>query len=218
MSQSSQPQPKKKIGLVTILIGLAIAAVLVTAGGFVFAASQESHDPFCGSCHTQPETTYLQRSTASQPTDLASFHTAKQTQCIDCHSGQGIFGRIQAELMGAQNAFKWYTGTAVQPAVLLYPIGDQNCLKCHQNVTTRGFSPQEQITLPGNAAGGRGEGGRNGHWHEFLARWQAASPNAGTCVTCHFGHAADTTAQNGFMPSVNVQATCDACHQVLRHD
>ena len=131
-------------------------------------AGQESHDTFCTSCHTMPESTFYDRSTAAQPVDLASFHTTKNTACIDCHSGQGIFGRIQAELMGARNAFKWYTGTAVQPAVLTFPIGDGNCLKCHQQVTQQNFSPQEQITVPGGSNGGRGEQGRANHWHAYL--------------------------------------------------
>ncbi len=186
--------------------------------GFGFAASQESHDSFCASCHTQPESTFFQRSTGTQAVDLASFHTTQNTRCIDCHSGQGVLGRVQAELLGARNAFKWYTGTAVQPAVMTYAIGDQNCLKCHQPVTQQGYTPQAQLPVPGGFRGG-GEGeGRANHWHVFLARWQAASPSAGTCVSCHSGHATDSTAQNGFMNSQNVQATCEACHQVLRRE
>ncbi len=185
--------------------------------GFGFAASQETHDAFCASCHTQPESTFFQRSSGPQPVDLASFHTVQKTRCIDCHSGQGLFGRVQAELMGARNALKWYTGTAIQPAVLTYAIGDQNCLKCHQQVTQQGFSPQEQITVPSGVNAGREGGGRANHWHQFLARWQAASPTAGNCVSCHSGHAAGSTAQNGFMNAQNVQDTCNACHQVLRH-
>jgi nitrate/TMAO reductase-like tetraheme cytochrome c subunit len=217
MAQASNPHGKKKFAVIPLIVIAVAALVIIGAGGFVFAASQESHDSFCASCHTQPETTFFQRSTAGQPTDLASFHTAQKTNCIDCHSGQGIAGRVQAELLGARNAFKWYTGTAVQPAVLFYPIGDQNCLKCHQNVTARGFSPVEQITVPGGRSGEGEEEGRNNHWHEFLTRWQAASASAGSCTSCHAGHAADTTSQDGFMNQQAVQATCEACHQVLRH-
>jgi nitrate/TMAO reductase-like tetraheme cytochrome c subunit len=218
MSQASSSPGRKRFAILPVIIGTGILAVLLTASGFVFAASQETHDPFCASCHTQPESSFFQRSIAAQPTDLASFHTTQKTLCINCHSGQGVFGRVQAELMGARNAFKWFTGTAVQPAVLTYAIGDQNCLKCHQNVTSRGFTPQEQITVPGGRAGrGEGEGGNN-HWHVQLARWQATTPTAGRCVSCHPGHAADTNALNGFMNAQNVQAECNACHQVLRRE
>ena len=205
------------------LLAAIIVVILLTAGGFAFAASQEAHDAFCASCHTQPESTYYQRETAGSPVDLASFHTAhspRYARCIDCHSGAGLTGRLQAELLGARNALKWYTGTAVQPAVLNYPIGDANCLKCHQAVTQRGFTPKEQITVPGRGGGGDGgERGRNNHWHEFLARWQTTTPaTAGACTSCHGGHPTTGTAQGGFMDTQAVQNTCNACHQVLRRE
>ena len=217
MPTGKKPQNKKKFPIIPVLIIGCVGFILVVAGGFAFGASQESHDPFCASCHTMPETTFVQNSTAGQPVDLASYHTPQNTLCIDCHSGEGIQGRVQAELMGAVNAAKWFTGTAVQPAVLAYPIGDQNCLKCHQDVAQRGFSPKESITVPTGVNGGRGDRtGRQNHFHEFLARWQAASPQSETCTSCHSGHAADVAPQNGFMVAQNVQSTCNACHNVLR--
>jgi len=208
-------QPKKKFPLIPVLIGAAIVGLLLAGGGFAFAATQESQDPFCASCHTQPESTFLERSQAAQAVDLASYHTTQQTKCIDCHSGQGVTGRVQAELLGAHNALLWYTGTAVQPAVLTTPIGDANCLKCHQDITSRGYQPKAAITVQGIRSGREGEGGSN-HWHEQLAKWQANSATAGTCISCHAGHATGGTTQNGFMNNQTVQATCDACHQVLR--
>jgi nitrate/TMAO reductase-like tetraheme cytochrome c subunit len=218
MTQKQPSLNKKRIPVVPIiLIGLVVGVVLAISG-FGFAASQETHDAFCASCHTQPESTFFQRSSGAQPVDLASFHTAQQAHCIDCHSGQGLVGRVTAELMGARNAFKWYTGTAIQPAVVTFAIGDQNCTKCHQDVTQQGFTPKYQITIPGSANSGREGGGRANHYHLFLARWQAASPTAGTCISCHSGHAAGSTAQNGFMDAQNVQDTCNACHRVLRTD
>ena len=216
---SKQNSPNKKPFLIIPALLLAVlAAILLTAGGFAFAASQESHDAFCASCHSQPESTYYQRETAGSPVDLASFHSAQYAKCIDCHSGAGLTGRLQAELLGARNAFKWYTGTAIQPAVLNFPIADANCLKCHQDVTQRGITPKEQITVPGRG-GGEGEGGRNNHWHEFLTRWQTATPTtAGTCTSCHGGHPTTGTSQSGFMDTQAVQQTCNACHQVLRKE
>jgi nitrate/TMAO reductase-like tetraheme cytochrome c subunit len=222
MPQSTNSQRKKKFAIIPLLLGAGIAAILLVVGGFAFAASQESHDPFCASCHTQPESTFFERSTAAQPADLASYHTTQRTACIDCHSGQGISGRVQAELMGARNALKWYTGTAVQPAVLTFAIGQQNCLKCHETITTRGYTAKQQITVPGGreGRGGRGDDDEAGgnHWHEFLARWQAKSASAGTCTSCHDGHGAGSDAQTGFMNAQNVQASCDACHRVLRRE
>ncbi len=217
MNQTTTPPRKKKFRIIPVLIAAAIAVVLLAAGGFAFAATQESHDPFCASCHTQPESTFVERSTAASPVDLASYHTTQSSLCIDCHAGPGITGRMLAELMGARNAVMWFTGTAVQPAPLNFPISDQTCLKCHQDVTQRGFSPKTQMTVPSASGGGEREG-RNNHWHEFLTRRQAADPNAGTCVTCHSGHVTDVNAQNGFINDQNVQATCDACHRAIRRE
>jgi hypothetical protein len=191
--------PVKKFPLIPVIVAIAIAGVLLTASGFAFAATQEQNDSFCGSCHTQPESTFLQRSAAARAVDLASFHTAKKTNCIDCHSGAGVTGRLAAELQGAQNAFHWYTGTAVQPAKLTAPVGDDSCLKCHANVTN--------------------QRSRNNHFHGFMARWQAADPNAGHCVSCHSGHSTSSgTAQSNFTGRQVTQPVCDACHRAIRRE
>ncbi|MEJ2557957.1 MAG: hypothetical protein P8186_17365, partial [Anaerolineae bacterium] len=135
-----QPSPRKKISrFASVLIGIVALGIFLTAGGFTFAATQETHDPFCASCHTQPESTFFQRSTDAQAVDLAAYHTAQKTRCIDCHSGPGVLGRMRAEWLGAHNALAWYTHTAIQPAKLTVPIQDANCLKCHQDVTQRGY-------------------------------------------------------------------------------
>jgi predicted CXXCH cytochrome family protein len=169
-------------------------AVLFASGAFAFGATQEEHDTFCASCHTQPESTFYQRSVGPTSVDLASVHTTYKTLCIDCHSGAGVTGRVAAEMMGARNAARYFTRTAVQPARLTVPIGDGNCLKCHQTVTS-----------------GRD---MNNHFHAFLARWQAADQKAGTCVSCHSGHGADSSADVKFL-NPQYQAVCDACHTAL---
>jgi hypothetical protein len=213
---TKQPSPRKKIlRFIWVLVGIVALGIFLAAGGFTFAASQETHDPFCASCHTQPESTFFQRSTDAQAVDLASYHMGQETRCIDCHSGPGIWGRAQAELLGARNTVAWYTHTAVQPAQLTFPIQDANCLKCHQDVTQRGYTPKQSVTIVGE--GGRGEEEEAGpnHWHELLARWQAFAANAGTCTSCHPGHSTDGTAQTGFENAQTTRAVCEACHRVL---
>jgi hypothetical protein len=194
-----------------VLIIVVVVLLLLPAGGFAFAASMESQDSFCSSCHTQPESTFYQRSTASQPVDLASYHAPQNTRCIDCHSGQGISGRLQAELLGAGNAFKWYSGAAVQPAPLTQPISDANCLKCHQQVTQRGYTPKNKTLSELGEA-------QNGHWHLFLTRWQAQSASAAKCVSCHSSHATDGDVKILYLNEQHTVAVCQACHQVMRED
>ena len=207
-------EKKKRPRIVYVIIALAVFGILFTVAGFTFAATQEQHDSFCASCHTQPESTYFERSIATQPTDLASFHTTQQVICIDCHSGAGITGRLSAELMGARNALMWYSGTAQQPAPLTIPINDDSCLKCHEDVVSQQFVAKEQIAVP--QVGREREDGPRNHWHRFLAEWQASDTSAATCTSCHGGHVTDGTAQSGFMVDQTTQQECEACHQVMR--
>jgi len=201
----------KAISLALVISIAVLVLILLPAGGFAVAASQETHDEFCGSCHTEPESTYLERSTTHPPVDLASSHAKEGTRCIDCHSGSGVPGRMQAEIMGAQNALKWYSGTALQPAPLTHPIDDEHCLKCHSEVTDRNYVPENQTI------GNTGEG-RNGHWHVFLRRWQASSSNAASCVSCHSGHNTDGEVQLLYMNQQQTEAVCDSCHRVMGDD
>jgi predicted CXXCH cytochrome family protein len=198
----SQKTPKKPglripVSNVRWRVLLIIAGVLFVfiVGSFSYAANVEEHDSFCASCHTQPETDYYNRSQAQNPIDLASFHTTKQTRCIECHSGTGIFGRVSAIMLGAKNAAKFYTRTAIQPAPLTVPVRDENCLKCHASV----FDSTDF----------------NNHYHQFLPRWQAASPTAATCVDCHSAHATDGDAQIAFLSQTKTDQVCQNCHQTL---
>jgi hypothetical protein len=196
--KSTQPIPakrKRRIPTVVIVLAVALAVgVVLTAGGFTFAATQEQRDPFCASCHTQPESTFFSRESATG-SDLASAHHVKGVKCIDCHSGAGIQGRVAAELMGAHNALAWYTGTAIQPAQVTKPIADENCLKCHADVSA--------------------ERTMQNHFHYFLPRWQAQDPNAAKCVTCHEGHTTDGTADIAWLNEQRTGAVCQNCHNHL---
>ena len=182
-----------------LIVGIAIAIVLLLGGsGIGFAASQEENDAFCASCHTQPESTYFERSQAAAPVDMASSHHTsndQNTKCIDCHSGSGVTGRFGAMLLGAHNAFMHFTHTETQPAPLTVPIQDVNCTKCHDNI-------YRQTDL-------------SNHFHQFLPRWQALDPKAATCVDCHSAHATGGDATQGFLVANTVTPICERCHAAL---
>ena len=180
----------------TVLLLVASAIFIFIVGSFSIAANMEERDSFCASCHTQPETDYYGRSQAGNPIDLASFHTTKQTRCIECHSGIGVTGRASAILLGARNAVIYFTGTAKQPAPLTVPVRDDNCVKCHASVyNTADF---------------------NNHFHNLLPRWQAADPNNfASCVDCHSSHTTDGTNQTSFLSQARIDQVCQSCHQVL---
>lgn len=194
-SRRSQPslasrlrQPRYYIpGLV-----LVVAAAL-SLSGMVYSAHLEGSDAFCASCHTQPESDYFQRTQQGQTVDLASFHQTKATNCIDCHSGQGVTGRLGAFFVGGKDLVAFVTHTDHQPAPLTVPVGDGNCLKCHSDVTqTTSF---------------------NRHFHAFLPQWQAVDPNAATCVDCHTSHTTDGSASLLFLVDAPTGRVCQDCHQ-----
>lgn len=127
-----------------IFLGL---AALVGSVGFV--SYQEQDDTFCASCHTQPETQFYQRALLAvaqqNAPDLASFHHRKKDiRCIDCHVGEGALGRAAVVSIAAWDAFKYYTRLARQPAVVVIPVQNEACTKCHlDDIRKPGFENHE---------------------------------------------------------------------------
>jgi len=177
------------------IIGAAVFAI----GGIGVALALENQDGFCASCHTQPETTYLQRASQARASDLASYHTQKQTRCIDCHSGAGVFGRVQSLEQGAHDLANYIRANYHSPAITLNPLGDAACAKCHSTIYDR---------LPGAGKAG------TGHYHFYLLQWQQADPNAAQCITCHTPHYA-TLESLKFMNQGIVGQECEKCHDAL---
>ena len=177
-----------------LLMAAVLLGLFITGGSFAFAAQLEDHDPFCASCHTQPETTYVDRSQTASAVDLASVHHQHEgTRCIDCHSGPGLTGRAQTMVqVGAVDLLAYVSRTAQQPAPLRNPIPDANCLKCHTEVTqTRSF---------------------NRHFHAFLSRWQAVDSQAASCVGCHSSHTTDGDPSVMFLEQARTTAVSQSCH------
>jgi hypothetical protein len=152
----------------------------------------ENHDNFCASCHTNPESEYVDRAHAETAVDLASFHTGESVRCIDCHSGKGIDGRIQAMSLGGHDLIKFVSGRFPQPAPLTQSIHDVNCTKCHSDISQRRDF--------------------NNHFHFFLPQWQQRADNAATCVDCHDSHTTDGMVQNVFLNEQRTVSTCQHCH------
>lgn len=196
--QRRSEKKKSRSGLkgpLTFVVGF--GALLVAAVGvFLTAAHMEENDAFCASCHSQPEATYVERTQAASPVDLASDHHSKEVvRCIDCHSGSGVIGRMGAMMVGANDLYLWMIGKARQPAPLIVPIADGNCLKCHADAPqTRNF---------------------NRHFHAFLSKWQAQDKNAATCVSCHTAHTTTGEVALGYLERQSTLEICQRCHAVL---
>lgn len=183
----------RRTGRLRLVAIYAAAALALLGGGGLAAAHLENDDSFCASCHTQPESTFFQRSRAAGPTDLASAHAPKQVGCIDCHSGAGLSGRVGAMRLGAGDLAAYLTGHYDSPARLTVPIADANCLKCHADVGERAAF--------------------DNHFHVLLPKWQKADPaHAATCVECHAAHATGGEARVDFLLRAPTIAVCQRCH------
>ena len=138
--------------------------IILAIGGVGVSLALENQDLFCASCHTEPEATYYQQSTQSNPGTLAAYHRQKQTACIDCHSGGGILGRSEGMAQGAQDLAAYLSGNYRHPAITTNPLSNDSCLKCHQDVT--------QSRRSGSRA-------TNGHYHFFLGAVASGRPAGG---------------------------------------
>lgn len=174
-----------------VAIYTAVALALLGGGGLA-AAHMEDSDSFCASCHTQPESTFYQRSQAA-PVDLASAHAAKGVACIACHSGPGVGGRVGAMTLGAKDLVDYIVGHYSSPAVLTSHIGDAYCLKCHGDIGSSDAF--------------------NNHFHTLLPKWQQLDPaHAATCADCHASHATGGELQIAFLRQAPTLAICQRCH------
>lgn len=187
-----QPRrPRSRLRLAAIYAAVAIA--LLGSGGLV-AAHLENDDSFCASCHTQPESTFFQRSRAAAAVDLSSAHALKGVGCIECHSGVGVSGRISAMRLGADDLTAYLAGHYNNPAKLTVPIADANCLKCHADISDKNSF--------------------DNHFHVLLPKWQRLDPaHAATCAECHASHATGGQQRIAFLQPAPTQAICQRCHE-----
>jgi len=155
------------------------------------ALKVEERDSFCASCHTEPETSYVDRSQEHPPSDLASFHAAKGVPCIFCHSGRGFVGRVTTLPLAAWDGARFFVGAYHQPARLSGPLHDGMCLQCHaEAVEERGFA---------------------NHFHSELGA-AGKEPTTAGCAGCHTGHVT-TSDSEPFLLRTTVERQCNACHR-----
>jgi nitrate/TMAO reductase-like tetraheme cytochrome c subunit len=191
-ASNGQSKPRKWL---IVIAGLALVGLAFAGGGGLYASSLENHDSFCASCHTQPESTYYDRTQVTGSVDLASVHAAKSVNCIDCHSGSGVTGRIMAMTLGAGDLLAYTSGHYNNPALVTAPIKDENCLKCHADISAkRDFK---------------------NHFHYFLPQWQNQDPKAATCVECHQAHVTGGRSDLSFLPEAHTVETCKRCHAAV---
>lgn len=194
VARTRRTAPRKRIVIPTAVIVAAVALLLIAVGGTAYSINLENHDAFCASCHTQPETKFVQEESDTSSASLAAFHAGKEVRCIDCHSGAGALGRAVGLMQGGQDLIAYASGRYHNPAITTNPIQDPSCIKCHGETMTRQTF--------------------DNHFHVFLPRWQAMDSNAAHCVDCHASHGT-ATADQGYLIQAAVEPVCQRCHQTL---
>jgi nitrate/TMAO reductase-like tetraheme cytochrome c subunit len=172
--------------------------VLIIAVSVLYVSHQEQASEFCASCHTEPEAEYLARYMRAveqqSAEDLASFHYRQQgIRCIDCHVGEDVAGRAQVLAFAARNAFKRYTGFMQQPAVIVLPIQNEACLKCHE----------QQMRQPGF----------ENHMHNKPYYNPEPVPFI-RCTDCHPSHRSGDE-RTAFLFRETILPHCEFCHATV---
>ncbi len=227
------PRPRKRWPLV--IVGLLVALFILGGVGFVGALALEERDSFCASCHTVPETTYVDRATtvmananATIP-DLATMHyhlTQQKNQdfsCIDCHHGDATLGqRIQTLALGGRDVLIYASGKgdpSIEKTQIYQPnLPNDACISCHTQtlLTMKGTDSHFHNFLPQTAAlvaSGKqlitsSTGGRR------FGRLRTVDTSV-TCTSCHLAHkTVDNSDPSLMMVDPNyAQQACNTCHQ-----
>lgn len=171
-----------------LFLGVLGSLGLVLVGSSLFVTQVEQKNEFCASCHTEPETTYYQR-TLHGSNDLATAHAAEGVACVECHSGAGAMGRVDTLALGAKNLALFVSGNYQTPTTAETSINTDHCTKCHQEVLT-------ELSV-------------SNHFHYFVPQW--GQPTA--CVACHASHPTDGDPEASFTAVSAIKPACESCHQ-----
>ncbi len=192
---------------VVVLAAVLVVAAAVAIGGFAYGYQMENNDAFCASCHTEPESTYYERTKSDPNHDLAAWHSTEETRCIDCHSEKGLSGRAGAMLLGARDMIAFRTGNYVQPVKTTKPLNNSSCTKCHSFSFFGGEA--------GEGPSVDGVRGHDGHYHigSLLTSWRLRGGPVNACASCHPAHVAASIGD--YRNNAVINQGCDACHAAL---
>ncbi len=193
------------------IVGIVLLGIVAAASGIFVGGKLEENNQFCGSCHTEPETTFLasfdHAIAQGRAEDLAAYHHrqvyprkspgAENIRCIDCHVGEGLMGRGIVLSLAAWDAVKYFSGTAQQPAKVVFTIQNEACVKCHEQQAKANLEkPQVPFII-------------DNHFHYKL--FEAGAPFE-RCVDCHISHQEGAEA-NQFQFRKAIIPVCEDCHK-----
>lgn len=198
-----------RAGWTTATMGL-IAAVAIGAGGWFGTDALERNNAFCNACHldgwlsgTPLHTEHRDQfavGVAGRPDSLAAAHAAAGSperasdpgfRCIDCHGGVGLVGRARVKVLAAKDAFWWVTGHFEEPDGMHWPLGDEDCSKCHDSFETKAAEFEDPA------------------FHDLAVHNSRLGVD---CVECHSVHEAGVDVERWYLDTAHVREQCARCH------
>jgi Cytochrome c554 and c-prime len=230
-SHSPVANPRLWPRWLAIVGAVVLGVVVLGVVGFASGTLLEENDSFCGSCHTVPETTYLDRSGAASVSasavvsDLATFHyhqaltNTTSFQCIVCHRGTASLGdRAQTLALALKDTVTLVSGhanPAIERSSVVEPaLVNAACVACHETtlLTQRGtathfhnlLAATKALVAQGKQMTGNGRNRENRQFDTSI-----------TCTDCHLAHKTVDTSNTQYMlvDKATTQVACDNCHK-----
>jgi len=117
---------------------LVIPLILMGAFFLIFFGVLEvtGRPGLCASCHMMKPEYY---------TWQASSH--KKVKCVACHARPGLVNAVKFRIEMAKKIYAAAAKTYYSPIVLLKPVSDKACNRCH-NINTRVINPSGDLIIP----------------------------------------------------------------------
>ncbi len=202
----TRPRPGVRRLRVLGMVAL-IAGVLLSVSWGVTDHLEQNND-FCTSCHLEPSIPLhleIRRDfDALPPLSLVSLHGSVEVaeredvdfRCIDCHGGASWLGRARVKALAGLDLFWYLMGDFEEPALMEWPLWDEDCQKCH-----RGF--REDPSLEWETL----------RFHELPLH----NVDLGVgCVECHRAHDSAGDAGNYYLRVNWVRSQCGRCHSEFK--
>lgn len=169
-----------------------LSVSLIAVAGERMVYQFERHDRFCVACHLHEQKYKEFTAPVSGQVSLAAkHHASKGVRCIDCHGGEGVFGRAAVLTLAAADTLKYVSGWYREPERLRVPLSDRACTKCH-----------EATLVPTGA---------------YATAYHALTPHATlpiACIACHAVHAPGNPRLK-FLDEARVVPICKRCHPAM---
>ena len=118
--------------------GIVFLPIAAYALGALLVLEDSKKVTFCGSCHVM---TPIVASLGGDGDSLATVHyrrglVSHEEACFVCHSGYGIWGKLDAKMAGVRHMLRTVANDYTFPIEHVGPFDIDSCLNCHARSAT----------------------------------------------------------------------------------